>query len=107
MGDGCVQIVGNAAVGARTPGTMAGAKWRAGFTLCEECHRLSDRNQFCPVCARVWRKNDTAPMVCCDNCDMWVHIECDNISVAEYAEMTRSDVRYTCPKCRNPSRTQG
>lgn len=78
---------------------------RLNFTMCEQCARLTIINQFCPVCHRVYHKSDKDPMVCCDSCDMWVHIECDNISLNQYEKMVGSDTKYTCPKCRAPART--
>ena len=43
-------------------------------------------------------------MVCCDKCDMWVHIACDNIDDARYQDMADNpDSKYYCPICRADS----
>lgn len=40
-------------------------------------------------------------MICCDQCNLWVHAECDNISPEQYIEYERNEsVIYTCPACR-------
>ena len=35
-------------------------------------------------------------MVCCDNCDRWVHMECDNVDPLA----VRHAANYNCPTCR-------
>jgi hypothetical protein len=68
--------------------------------MCEPCHRLAALGQFCPVCKRLYRQTDKSPMVCCDLCSRWVHIECDGISPAEYQLFANSDRPFSCPDCR-------
>ena len=42
------------------------------FILCS--HRLFRAGNFCPVCLKVYRNDESdLPMVCCDMCDRWVH----------------------------------
>ena len=40
-------------------------------------------------------------MVCCDQCDFWVHIECDGISErgADYLAAKGKGMPYACPRC--------
>ena len=38
------------------------------------CHRLFRAGNFCPVCLKVYRNDESdLPMVCCDMCDRWIH----------------------------------
>ena len=55
--------------------------------LCEDCFALREKGNWCRVCDRVYRDDDEAPMVCCDVCQQWVHIECDHISPLLYQQM--------------------
>ena len=37
-------------------------------------HRLFRAGNFCPVCLKVYRNDESdLPMVCCDMCDRWIH----------------------------------
>jgi len=60
--------------------------------------------KFCPVCSKVYRDSDTAPMVCCDHCGRWIHTQCDNVSDADYAQLSSTcHARYFCLDCRTAS----
>ena len=50
---------------------------------------------MCPVCTQQWGDSD-GNMVCCDECNRWVHMECDDLNPAEI----RPNQWYTCPVCR-------
>ncbi|KNC85460.1 hypothetical protein SARC_02365, partial [Sphaeroforma arctica JP610] len=76
-------------------------------TLCLACSKLFRSGNFCPICLKVYRNSENlTPMVCCDRCDQWIHIDCDNISEREYKLMSESERAYTCAVCRGdvPSR---
>eukprot|EP00026_Physarum_polycephalum_P007071 Phypoly_transcript_07124.p1 GENE.Phypoly_transcript_07124~~Phypoly_transcript_07124.p1 ORF type:complete len:533 (+),score=111.78 Phypoly_transcript_07124:62-1660(+) len=93
----CVQCVH---CGAKTPGTGASCKWRANYTACDSCYQLYMDNKYCPVCERVYRFTDKSPMVECEGCNRWVHIQCDGIDDEAYKQMAQDDVHYLCPVCR-------
>ncbi|XP_063934025.1 uncharacterized protein LOC135145818 [Zophobas morio] len=69
-------------------------------TLCVKCSRLFRNGDYCPICLKVYsNSNDEVPMICCDDCDRWIHIECDNIDRKQYEEMENK--HYSCGICRN------
>jgi hypothetical protein len=41
---------------------------------------------------------NSTPMVCCDQCGVWVHASCDSISEEKYKDMGKEE--YQCPRCR-------
>lgn len=45
--------------------------------------------QYCPVCERVYRFTDKSPMVECEGCARWVHIQCDGIDDETYKQMAQ------------------
>ena len=51
----------------------------------------------CNLCCKPVAKNHRA--ICCDICDQWVHIKCNNVSPAAYELLTKSDSPWFCAKC--------
>eukprot|EP00123_Amoebidium_parasiticum_P020660 comp54223_c0_seq1/m.47747 comp54223_c0_seq1/g.47747 ORF comp54223_c0_seq1/g.47747 comp54223_c0_seq1/m.47747 type:complete len:407 (-) comp54223_c0_seq1:570-1790(-) len=102
-----------ASCGKTSPGE-GNAKWRHEYsrakegeepkflqTLCMACSKQFRIGNFCPVCLKVYRATENdLPMVCCDKCDRWIHIGCDNIDEATYEEMAESTQSYICCLCR-------
>ncbi|KAG0245837.1 hypothetical protein BGX31_005939 [Mortierella sp. GBA43] len=78
--------------------------------LCTYCFT---KGQFCPVCLRTYRGDsgeddqsdsvgeDENNMVCCDECNRWVHMDCDGeLSEEKVEEMGKDEsLKYTCPPC--------
>lgn len=59
------------------------------FTLCS--HRLFRAGNFCPVCLKVYRNDESdLPMVCCDMCDRWVHTGLDKLPLRSFFNDTGS-----------------
>ncbi|XP_024541624.1 histone-lysine N-methyltransferase ATX3 [Selaginella moellendorffii] len=67
--------------------------------LCRHCKKLYKSRQYCGICKKVWHPNDKGDWAACDNCEIWVHAECDNISSKQLKELKRCT--YYCPDCRN------
>uniref|UniRef100_A0A0E0FCQ9 PHD-type domain-containing protein n=1 Tax=Oryza meridionalis TaxID=40149 RepID=A0A0E0FCQ9_9ORYZ len=82
---------------------------------CKVCRRPGDPNKlmFCKRCDgayhcycqqpshKVYRDSEVIPMVCCDVCEKWVHIECDGISEEKYQQFqSDQNLQYTCGACR-------
>ena len=99
----------------RVPGPEgSAAKWKHEFTipgeggepqflqtLCISCSRLFRNGNFCPICLKVYRNDETdLPMVCCDSCDRWTHTDCEGISEKTYKELSKSKSKYKCALCR-------
>lgn len=83
------------------PGGGVSSKWFLCYSLCDACGRLFTRGKYCPICLKVYRDSEPAPMVCCDVCEHWVHCECDGISDEKYEEFqVNFQLRYTCASCR-------
>ena len=53
----------------------------------------------CSSCLKPVAKNHRA--ILCDNCDLWAHIKCENISTKIYAEMANSNkqLNFICSSC--------
>jgi hypothetical protein len=50
---------------------------------------------------KAYTETEKTPMIQCDNCQSWVHAECDHISEQEYQSLSVNDTAYTCPTCRD------
>ncbi|KAF9353232.1 PHD finger protein 10 [Mortierella sp. AD094] len=81
-------------------------------TYCTNCHDNFSKGRFCPVCLRTYRGDggeddsdavgeDENNMVCCDECNRWVHMDCDGELTEEKVEEMGKDesLKYTCPLC--------
>lgn len=98
----------------RSPGEGSASRWKHEYTkprdgaeaqflqtLCSACSRLFRSGNFCPVCLKVYRNDESdLPMVCCDMCDRWVHTDCDGINEKEYAQLAKTKSKYSCVLCR-------
>lgn len=87
--------------GSGVPGSGHSTRWFLGYTCCDACGRLFVKGNYCPVCLKVYRDSEVIPMVCCDVCEKWVHIECDGISEEKYQQFQADqNLQYTCASCR-------
>ncbi|KAH7295850.1 hypothetical protein KP509_27G068500 [Ceratopteris richardii] len=87
--------------GSRVPGSGFSSRWFLEYTMCDACGRLFIKGKYCSICLKVYRDSESSPMVCCDNCEHWVHARCDNISDEKYYEFQLdNNLRYTCAACR-------
>ncbi|BBM98102.1 hypothetical protein MPTK1_1g10850 [Marchantia polymorpha subsp. ruderalis] len=83
------------------PGSGVSSRWFMSFTTCDACGRLFMKDKYCPVCLKVYRDSEATPMVCCDNCEHWVHCRCDGISDEKFNQFQIDDnLRYKCAACR-------
>ena len=41
----------------------------------------------------------TGSNICCDRCEIWTHIECEQINPEMYSLLDNSDLGYTCLAC--------
>eukprot|EP01114_Cavostelium_apophysatum_P015306 TRINITY_DN4138_c0_g1_i2.p1 TRINITY_DN4138_c0_g1~~TRINITY_DN4138_c0_g1_i2.p1 ORF type:complete len:1064 (-),score=331.47 TRINITY_DN4138_c0_g1_i2:158-3349(-) len=82
-------------------------KWSQDFRLCADCKDLKDKEEFCPVCGKVYHSSDKTPMISCDMCSAWVHTDCDGITPEQYKEFARNaNKQYFCPNCRTRKKEQ-
>ncbi|XP_048495302.1 uncharacterized protein LOC104907813 isoform X2 [Beta vulgaris subsp. vulgaris] len=87
--------------GSNVPGNGLSVRWFLGYTCCDACGRLFTKGNYCPACLKVYRDSEATPMVCCDICQRWVHIQCDGISDERYLQFQiDGNLPYTCPTCR-------
>ncbi|XP_020104510.1 uncharacterized protein LOC109721355 [Ananas comosus] len=87
--------------GSNVPGSGPSTRWFLGYTCCDACGRLFVKGNYCPVCLKVYRDSEQIPMVCCDNCERWVHCECDGISEEKYQQyQADQNLQYRCAACR-------
>ncbi|KAJ7538565.1 hypothetical protein O6H91_11G054400 [Diphasiastrum complanatum] len=67
--------------------------------LCQHCLKLYKSGQYCGVCKKLWHLVDKGNWVQCDNCKLWIHAECDNIS-SKHLKDLENGTEYTCPDCK-------
>ena len=51
----------------------------------------------CPVCSRKVATNHRA--ICCDKCDCWIHIKCNQLDARSYEYLKNSHDNWYCMKC--------
>ena len=74
--------------------------WKLGYRFCGKCFALHEKQGYCVVCYNECLEEEE-PMVCCDVCNFWVHIECDGISDrgADFLAAKGDRAPYKCPRC--------
>ncbi|CAG8562890.1 15589_t:CDS:2 [Acaulospora morrowiae] len=85
-------------------------------TICSKCEPNFSADRFCPMCLKTYSEvedgqenEDDKDMVCCDDCDSWIHARCDSaITPERYKELVEDpDVKYRCPLCEGRIRPLG
>ncbi|XLR58528.1 hypothetical protein HN51_012907 [Arachis hypogaea] len=65
---------------------------------CKHCFKLRKSKQYCGICKKIWHHSHGGNWVCCDRCNVWVHAECDKISIELFKDLENTD--YYCPACK-------
>ena len=64
-------------------------------------HRLFRAGNFCPVCLKVYRNDESdLPMVCCDMCDRWIHTGLTELLFCPYIVLIWKTLQRWIPKQR-------
>jgi hypothetical protein len=71
------------------------------FDQCKQCFAGLDKGEYCPMCMKAWTQEWGGDMVQCDLCEFWVHVNCDNLGNINLNKLAQSEVKYTCPICRD------
>ena len=58
----------------------------------------------CTACKKNVRDTDSA--IQCDSCQFWCHVQCANLTIQEYEDLSESDVVWECPACIKPDLPQ-
>ncbi|XP_063960112.1 uncharacterized protein LOC129266154 [Lytechinus pictus] len=98
----CSRCVKCKSCGATTPGSDPKAQWMHGFSHCQECGKLFEKGNYCPVCKKCYEDDDfESKMMQCADCSRWVHAKCENLSDDQYRILTElpDSVPYRCPPC--------
>ncbi|PHT74713.1 Histone-lysine N-methyltransferase ATX5 [Capsicum annuum] len=71
--------------------------------FCGHCTKFRKSKQYCGICKEIWHhsdggNSDGGNWVCCDSCDVWVHVECADISSNALKNLQNTD--YFCPECK-------
>ncbi|KAJ8479683.1 hypothetical protein OPV22_023410 [Ensete ventricosum] len=66
--------------------------------LCKHCAKLLKSKQYCGICKKIWHHTDGGNWVCCDGCQVWVHVECDK-NCGNLKDLENTD--YFCPDCKS------
>ncbi|CAG8670618.1 11006_t:CDS:2, partial [Racocetra persica] len=76
-------------------------------TICGKCKDNFSQDRFCPICLKTYSEDeqesdDDKDMICCDQCDRWIHSRCDSALTPElYQELVEvPDTKYKCPLCK-------
>ncbi|XP_072999268.1 histone-lysine N-methyltransferase ATX4-like [Typha latifolia] len=69
--------------------------------LCKHCDKLLKSKQYCGICKKIWHHTDGGNWVCCDGCQVWVHVECDK-TCSNIEDLEEID--YFCPDCKAKSK---
>ncbi len=81
-------------------------RWTHEYQYCGSCgDTLLAGGNTCPVCARVYGRDEDIPMTECNQCLRWVHAECDTLDQRAYETLGESGVEYWCPPCRKLARS--
>ncbi|XP_033122773.1 uncharacterized protein LOC117121643 [Anneissia japonica] len=97
----CTKCVKCKSCGATTPGP-GNATWCYDFSLCQDCGKLFDRGNYCPICNRCYEDDDyESKMMQCGSCDTWIHAKCEGLTDDLYNIMADlpENVVYLCPRC--------
>ncbi|XP_071959172.1 histone-lysine N-methyltransferase 2A-like isoform X2 [Antedon mediterranea] len=97
----CTKCVKCKSCGATTPGT-GNATWCYDFSLCQDCGKLFDMGNYCPICNRCYEDDDyESKMMQCGSCDTWIHAKCEGLTDDLYNIMADlpENVPYLCPRC--------
>ncbi|XP_052803783.1 uncharacterized protein LOC128233934 [Mya arenaria] len=98
----CTKCVKCKSCGATTPGSAAGATWTYDFSLCNECGKLMDKGNFCPICKKCYSDDDwESKMIQCNMCESWVHSKCEGLTDEMYEILSYlpEDLSFYCRKC--------
>lgn len=71
--------------------------------LCKHCAKLLSSKQYCGICKKIWHHTDGGNWVCCDGCQVWVHIECDK-TCGNLKDLENND--YFCPDCKTTQKSE-
>ncbi|RCV07796.1 hypothetical protein SETIT_1G274300v2, partial [Setaria italica] len=63
--------------------------------LCKHCEKSK---QYYGICKKIWHYTDGVNWVCCDECQIWVHIECD-LTCNNLEDLENTD--YFCTDCKS------
>ncbi|XP_067874843.1 histone-lysine N-methyltransferase 2B-like [Heterodontus francisci] len=98
----CPKCVRCKSCGATTPGRSWDAEWSYDFTLCNDCAKLFEKGNYCPICTKCYEDNDyESKMMQCSKCDHWVHAKCEGVSDEMYEILSNlpDNIVYTCLPC--------
>ena len=81
--------------------------------LCYECCKAYNNEQFCYYCGTIYRDNyndsynDNKSWIQCDFCELWHHIQCEEIKGC-YTNISKlindQNFKYMCLICRNKNK---
>jgi hypothetical protein len=61
-----------------------------------------DENEALTIEEQMELEEDTGNMACCDICERWIHMRCDNrLSEERLEELEQENQSYACPLCDN------
>jgi len=73
--------------------------WNNDFFLCTRCLKAFQNKEYCPVCYSLVDDEEDGNYICCDQCNLWVHAECDGMNEKQFKMTNKAN--YVCPLCRS------
>ena len=67
--------------------------------LCEKCYDCYKQGNFCSLCHKAYEDDCEDNFVGCDQCEGWVHAECEGISPEDFAKIDK-DTKFVCSNCK-------
>uniref|UniRef100_H3DM94 Lysine (K)-specific methyltransferase 2Bb n=1 Tax=Tetraodon nigroviridis TaxID=99883 RepID=H3DM94_TETNG len=85
-----------------TPGKSWDIEWNHEKGLCQDCSKLFEMGNYCPICFKCYEDNDyDSQMMQCGTCNHWVHAKCEDLTDELYEILSSlpESVVYSCRPC--------
>uniref|UniRef100_A0A3B5JYT2 [histone H3]-lysine(4) N-methyltransferase n=1 Tax=Takifugu rubripes TaxID=31033 RepID=A0A3B5JYT2_TAKRU len=85
-----------------TPGKSWDIDWNHEKGLCQDCSKLFEMGNYCPICFKCYEDNDyDSQMMQCGTCNHWVHAKCEDLTDELYEILSSlpESVVYSCRPC--------
>lgn len=77
------------------------------YRVCDECWRSYKTQNYCPKCLKTYDSINQVNNVYCRKCLCYFHLECENITTEEFAQMAKTKYIYTCTICKEARNDRG
>ena len=64
-------------------------------------YTMNQAEYFCGMCG-LQVKEDESSIQCENECMLWFHVVCTNLTDDQFCQLSSADVIWECPACRDP-----